>query len=134
LKALADKIHSNPYPGINIDNLPFFIPILTQAKGRTLVHDWVYENRAVYYLDFQKLGAKITLLDPHRIFVEGPTPLIGRDITAPDAIRPAMTLFVGMLAAAKGQSVLRNIYNIERGYEGLMEKLKKIGADVKREE
>ena len=133
LMALPDKIYGRPFPGLNIDNLPLFVPILTQAKGRTLVHDWVYENRAVYYLDFQKIGAKITLLDPHRVFVEGSTALEGRDLTAPDAIRPAMALLIGMLAA-KGQSILRNIYNIERGYEDLVEKLQAIGAKIKREE
>ncbi|PLX28979.1 UDP-N-acetylglucosamine 1-carboxyvinyltransferase [Candidatus Parcubacteria bacterium] len=70
LSALPDKVYGRPFPGLNIDNLPFFVPMLTQAKGRTLVHDWVYENRAIYYLELQKLGAEITLLDSHRVFVE----------------------------------------------------------------
>src|SRR3989344_263734 len=66
LYALEDKIHPNPYPGINIDNLPFFVPIATQAKGQTMVHDWVYENRAIYFTELNRLGANIALADPHR--------------------------------------------------------------------
>lgn len=133
LKALPDKIHAQPFPGINIDNLPFFVPILTQAHGRTLVHDWVYENRAIYYLELQKLGAKITLLDPHRVFVEGPTKFYPNELMCPPAIRPAMMVLIAMLAA-KGRSVLRNPYTIERGYESLAERLQAIGAMIKKED
>lgn len=133
LIALPDKIHAQPFPGINIDNLPFFVPILTQAKGRTLVHDWIYEDRAAYYLELQKLGAKITLLDLHRVFVEGPTKFIANEMMCPSAIRPAMVVLIGMLAA-KGKSVLRNPYTIERGYENLAERLQKIGAKISKVE
>src|SRR3989344_8499049 len=62
LIALADKIHPNPYPGINIDNLPFFVPIAIRAKGQTMIHDWIYENRAIYFTELNRLGADITLL------------------------------------------------------------------------
>jgi len=133
LQALPDKLTSQPFPGLNIDNVPLFIPILTQAKGRTLVHDWVYENRAIYYLDFQKLGAEITLLDTHRVFVEGPSELIGNELVCPPAIRPAMALLIGMLAA-KGTSVLRNPYPIERAYEHIVERLQGLGASIERVE
>ncbi len=133
LTALPDKIHGMPFPGINIDNVPLFIPIATTAKGRTLIHDWVFENRTFYYLEFQKLGAKVTLLDPHRVFVEGPTPLVAREVIAPDGIRPAMALLVGMLGA-KGTSKLRDIYVIERGYEDLETRLRGIGVDITRSE
>lgn len=133
LVALPDKVYGRPFPGLNIDNLPFFVPMLTQAKGRTLVHDWVYENRAIYYLELQKLGAQITLLDPHRVFVEGPTQLKGNELMCPPAIRPAVAVLIAMLAA-KGKSVLRNSYPIERGYENLAERLTKLGADIRREE
>jgi len=133
LDALPDKLTSRPFPGLNIDNVPLFIPILTQAKGRTLVHDWVYENRAIYYLDFQKLGAQITLLDTHRVFVEGPSELVGNELVCPPAIRPSMALLIGMLAA-KGTSVLRNPYPIERAYEHIVERLQALGASITREE
>src|SRR3989339_14528 len=130
LVALPDKVYGRPYPGLNIDNLPFFVPILTQARGRTLIHDWVYENRAIYYLELQKLGAKITLLDPHRIFVEGKTKLLPNELMCPPAIRPAMAVLIAMLAA-KGRSVLRNSYPIERGYEDLAVRLTALGAKIK---
>lgn len=133
LVALPDKIYGRPFPGLNIDNLPLFVPILTQARGRTLVHDWVYENRAIYYTEFQRLGAKITLLDPHRVFVEGPTKLSSAEIMCPSAIRPAMAVLIGMIAA-KGRSVLRNSYTIERGYEDLAQRLQKVGVKIERVE
>jgi len=133
LSALPDKVYGRPFPGLNIDNLPFFVPMLTQAKGRTLVHDWVYENRAIYYLELQKLGAEITLLDSHRVFVEGPRKLKANELMCPPAIRPAVAVLVAMLAA-KGISVLRNSYPIERGYEDLVGKLTSVGAHIERVE
>ncbi|PIZ95245.1 MAG: UDP-N-acetylglucosamine 1-carboxyvinyltransferase [Candidatus Magasanikbacteria bacterium CG_4_10_14_0_2_um_filter_33_14] len=133
LIALPDKIYGRPFPGLNIDNLPLFVPILTQAKGRTLVHDWVYENRAIYFLDFQKLGANLTLLDPHRVFVEGPSKLKGNELMCPPAIRPAVALLVAMIAAS-GKSVMRNSYTIERGYEDLAGRLSMVGANITYEE
>lgn len=129
LTALPDKIYGRPFPGLNIDNLPLFIPILTQARGRTMVHDWAYENRAAYSLDLRKLGANITLLDPHRIWVEGPTDFVSADIICPPALRPAVNLLIGMLAA-KGKSVLRNVDVIDRGYENLYAILNKAGAGI----
>jgi len=132
LTALPDKIHAQPFPGINIDNLPFFVPLLSLAKGRTLVHDWVYENRAIYYLELQKLGAKITLLDPHRVFVEGPSKFIPNELVCPPAIRPAMCILIAMLAAP-GRSILHNPYVIERGYENLAQRLQKLGACIRKE-
>jgi UDP-N-acetylglucosamine 1-carboxyvinyltransferase len=133
LKAPEDKIHANPYPGINMDNLPFFVPICIKAKGTTLIHDWVYENRAIYFLDFQKLGANLTLLDPHRVFVEGPSKLRGAELMCPPAIRPAVALLVAMIAAS-GKSILRNSYTIERGYEDLTGRLSKVGVHITYEE
>ena len=130
LVALPDKIYGRPFPGLNIDNLPLFVPILTQAVGRTLVHDWAYENRSVYLLDLLKLGAKITLLDPHRVWVEGPTKFTPNEIIAPPALRPAVNILVAMLAAP-GRSILRNPYEIDRGYEDLYMVLNKAGSDIK---
>ncbi|HEY4516437.1 MAG TPA: UDP-N-acetylglucosamine 1-carboxyvinyltransferase [Candidatus Paceibacterota bacterium] len=129
LVAPPEKIAPRPYPGINIDNLPFFVPVATQATGETLIHDWVYEGRARYYLELNKLGADIELLDPHRALVKGPTKLHAADIEAPPALRPATLLLIGMLAA-EGESMLSNVYPISRGYENLHERLKKLGASV----
>lgn len=130
LLAPVEKLYARPFPGLNIDNLPFFVSIATQAKGVTLVHDWVYENRAVYYVELNRLGAKITLADPHRVFIEGPTKLRGAEMMSPPALRPSAIILVAMLGA-KGKSVLKNTYAIERGYEDLVARLKKLGASVK---
>jgi UDP-N-acetylglucosamine 1-carboxyvinyltransferase len=131
LKAPVEKIDCRPFPGLNIDNLPFFVTIATQAKGETLIHDWVYENRAMYYTEMAHLGAKLKLADPHRLFVEGPTTLSGAEIICPSALRPSVILFVAMLAA-RGKSILKNTYTVERGYEDLCGRFKKLGASVKK--
>ncbi len=132
LKALPDKLHGRPYPGLNIDNVPLFVPILTQAKGETLVHDWVYENRAIYYLELKKLGADVLLLDPHRALIKGPTELKANEIVCPPAIRPGMAILIAMLAA-KGRSVLRGVYPIERAYDNLIQRLRLLGADISKD-
>lgn len=131
LTALPDKLYGRPFPGLNIDNVPLFLPILTQAKGKTLVHDWCYENRAVYYLELQKLGVNVLLLDPHRALVEGPAALMAAEMNCPPAIRPGMAIFIAMLAA-KGTSVLRNCYPLERAYDDLLGRLQKVGAVIQR--
>lgn len=130
LKALNDKIHSLPYPGINTDNLPFFVPIATQAKGTTLIHDWMWENRAIYFTELNRLGAQVTLADPHRVFIQGPTILKASQVVCPPALRPAVIILIAMLAA-HGTSTLRNVYSISRGYEDIAERLNAIGADIK---
>ncbi|HWB68080.1 MAG TPA: helix-turn-helix domain-containing protein, partial [Mycobacteriales bacterium] len=73
LHAPLDKVHPMPFPGLNIDNVPFFAAIAATADGTTLIHDWVYENRAIYLTELNRLGGRVTLLDPHRVWVEGPT-------------------------------------------------------------
>jgi UDP-N-acetylglucosamine 1-carboxyvinyltransferase len=129
LTALQDKIHANIYPGINQDNLPYFVPICAVAKGRTLIHDWTYENRAIYYTELTKIGANVELADPHRVYVSGPTSFSSADLVCPPALRPASLLLIGMMAA-KGKSKLRNVYTINRGYEDLAERLNSLGAHI----
>lgn len=130
LKALHDKIHANIYPGINIDNLPFFVPIAIKAKGQTMIHDWYYENRAIYFAELNRLGADITLADPHRVYIQGGTPLKPAQVVCPPALRPSMAILISMLGAS-GTSILRNVYMINRGYEEIAERLNSIGADIK---
>lgn len=130
LKCLEEKIHALPFPGINQDNLPFFVPIAMFAKGRTLIHDWAYENRAIYFTELTRLGAKITLLDPHRVYVEGPAKIKAAEMMCPPALRPAAIILVVMLAAP-GRSILRDVYSINRGYEDLQGRLRGIGAEIK---
>ena len=130
LTALLDKIESRPYPGLNIDNLPFFAIIATQAKGQTLIHDWVYENRAIHYKEIDKLGSDTILADPHRFYVNGATKLKPAEIICPPALRPAAIILIGMLGA-EGKSILRNVYSINRGYEDIAKRLNSLGAKIK---
>src|SRR3989344_1068599 len=130
LTALEEKIHPNVYPGLNIDNIPFFAIIATQAKGQTFIHDWVYEGRAIHYKELDKLGAEIILADPHRVYINGPTELRPSEVICPPALRPAAIILIRMLAA-KGRSVLRNVYSINRGYEDLVRRLNNLGAHIK---
>lgn len=129
LVAPLDKIHANVYPGLNQDNLPYFVPIAAIAKGRTLIHDWTYENRAIYYTELTKIGANVELADPHRVYVTGPVKFSNADVVCPPALRPASLLLIGMMAA-EGKSILRNVYTINRGYEDLAERLNSLGADI----
>ena len=130
LRAPKDKLHALPFPGINMDNLPFMGLIATVAEGRTLVHDWSYENRAIYFTELGKLNAKIELLDPHRVYIEGPTRWKPADVIAPPALRPTVVILLAMLAAP-GVSRLREVYQIDRGYEQLASRLNSIGAHIR---
>jgi UDP-N-acetylglucosamine 1-carboxyvinyltransferase len=129
LRAPLDKIHPMPFPGLNIDNLPFFAVIAATATGTTLLHDWVYENRAIYLTELTKLGGQVTLLDPHRVLLEGPTRWRAAEVVCPPALRPAVVILIAMLAA-KGTSVLRSVYVINRGYEDLAARLNSLGAQI----
>jgi UDP-N-acetylglucosamine 1-carboxyvinyltransferase len=129
LTAPADKIHPMPFPGLNIDNLPFFAIIAASATGTTMIHDWVYDNRAIYLTELTKVGVKVQLLDPHRVLITGPTRWRAAEVICPPALRPAVVILVAMLAAP-GTSVLRNVYVINRGYEDLAQRLDDLGATV----
>ena len=129
LKSPIDKIHPMPFPGLNIDNLPFFAVIAATAQGKTVIHDWVYENRAIYLTELNRLGAQVQLLDPHRVIVEGPTRWRGQQVVCPPALRPAVCILICMLAA-RGESVLRDVYVINRGYEDLANRLNALGANI----
>jgi UDP-N-acetylglucosamine 1-carboxyvinyltransferase len=129
LTSPIDKIHPMPFPGLNIDNVPFFAAIAATALGSTLIHDWVYDNRAIYLTELTRLGAQVKLLDPHRVLVEGPTRWRAAEMMCPPALRPAVVVLLAMMAA-EGTSVLRNVYVINRGYEDLAERLNMIGAQI----
>jgi len=129
LKAPKDKLHSMPFPGVNMDNLPFLGLIATAAEGRTLLHDWSYENRAIYFTELTKLNAQIEIVDPHRVYITGPTKWKPADVVAPPALRPSVVVMLAMLAAP-GDSVLRDIYSINRGYEDLANRLNTLGAQI----
>jgi UDP-N-acetylglucosamine 1-carboxyvinyltransferase len=130
LNAPEEKLHPLPGgAGINIDNLPYFLPIVAVAQGRTLIHDWVFEDRALMFTELKKIGVNMELADPHRVFVNGPTKWRSADIVAPSGLRPAVILLIGMLAAP-GISMLRNVYTINRGYEDLATRLNSLGANI----
>lgn len=129
LVAPVDKIHPMPFPGLNIDNLPFFSVIAAVAEGRTMIHDWVFENRAIYTTELANLNVKVELLDAHRLYVQGPTNWRPAELVAPQALRPAVVVLIGMLAAP-GTSILRNVYSINRGYQDFAVRLRHLGADI----
>ncbi|KAF3921024.1 hypothetical protein AA313_de0200874 [Arthrobotrys entomopaga] len=138
LRALEDKIHANPWPGLNADNLPYFLLIAAVASGRTLIHDWMYESRAGYYTDLRKLGVNVETLDQHRVYVHGPTTKFSlisegrreeKEMECPPALRPASCLLVGMLGV-EGVGVLKGVYTIKRGYEDLEGRLGALGARI----
>ncbi len=129
LIAPEDKLEAHDAPGMNMDNLPYFVPIAATAEGRTLIHDWSYENRAIYYTELTKLNANVQLADVHRAYVTGPTKWKAAEVICPPALRPAVLVLIGMLAAP-GTSILRNVYSISRGYEDLAARLNELGASI----
>ncbi len=124
------KIQALPYPGFPTDLLPVIMPLLTQAQGKSLVHDPLYENRFNYIQELRKMGADIEAVDPHRAFVFGKTPLHGVRIESWDIRAGAALVIAGLIA--KGQTSIENIYQIDRGYERIEEKLQSLGADIQR--
>jgi len=129
LVALEDKLEAHDDPGMNMDNLPYFVPLAAIARGTSLIHDWAYENRAIYYTELNKLNAEVDLVDIHRARIHGPTRWKPAEVICPPALRPAVLILIGMLAAP-GVSVLRNVYSINRGYEDLAERLNQLGAKI----
>lgn len=124
------RVQALPYPGFPTDLLPIVVPLLTQAQGRSLIHDPLYENRLNFLHELRKMGADIEIVDPHRAFVFGKTPLTGIKIAGWD-IRAGASLLVASLIADK-ETTIENIHQIDRGYEKIDEKLRAVGADIKR--
>ncbi|MEK7104178.1 MAG: UDP-N-acetylglucosamine 1-carboxyvinyltransferase [Patescibacteria group bacterium] len=124
------KVQALPYPGFPTDLLPLIVPLLTQADGKSLLHDPLYENRLSYIHQLRKMGADIEIVDPHRAFVFGPTELSGVSIESSDIRAGACLIVAGLLA--KGETIISNVSQIDRGYERIEERLQKLGADIKR--
>ena len=129
LKALDEKMYARPFPGLLIDNLPYFVVIATQATGRTIVNDFVMTERAPHFTELNNLGADIILADNHRVFVQGKTQLKSADLTCSLALHPGNMILVAMLGA-KGVSTLKEAYTLNAWYEGLFDNLNKLGASV----
>lgn len=127
---LIDKIQSFIYPGIHSDLQSPFGVLATQTKGSTLLHDPLYEGRLKYLEELIKMGAEIYFADPHRALINGPTKLYGTNLGSFD-LRGGAALIIAALIA-KGQSTIANIYQVDRGYENIEERLQKLGADIQR--
>jgi len=125
-----DKIQSLPYPGIHSDLQPELGVLATQTKGPTLIHDPLFEGRLKYLDELNKMGADIIFCDPHRAIVYGPSQLQGIEIPSSDLRAGAAMIIAGLIA--KGKTTIHNIYQIDRGYEKIEERLRQLGADIKR--
>lgn len=123
-------INVMPWPAFPTDLMSIAIVIATQSSGTILFHDWMYPSRMFFTDKLVGMGAQIVLCDPHRCIVQGPTPLTGEKMESPD-IRAGMSLVLASLSA-NGKSVIRNVNQIDRGYEKVDEKLRKLGADIVR--
>ena len=124
------QINVMPWPAFPTDLMSIAIVVATQAEGSILFHDWMYEGRMYFTDKLSGMGAQIVLCDPHRCIVQGPSELIGETVESPD-IRAGLALVLASLAA-EGKSTIRNVGQIDRGYERIDEKLRKLGADIQR--
>ena len=126
----STKIQVLPYPGFPTDLQPHTSVLLTQAQGKSLIHDPLYENRFQYMHELRKMGADIEITDPHRALIFGKTDLIGNKINAPDIRSGAALILAGLIA--KEKTIIEDISQIERGHEKIEEKLKKLGAQIEK--
>jgi UDP-N-acetylglucosamine 1-carboxyvinyltransferase len=125
------EISVMPWPAFPTDLMSIAIVVATQSKGTVLFHDWMYPSRMFFTDKLVGMGAQIVLCDPHRCIVQGPSQLYSEKMESPD-IRAGMALLLAALSA-KGISTIRNVAQIERGYERIDEKLKALGANIKRQ-
>ncbi len=123
-------IKDAPWPGFPADLMSVTIVLASQAQGTVLIHEKMFESRLYFVDQLIALGARIILCDPHRCVVQGPSPLHGDEVSSPD-IRAGMALLVAALCA-EGQSCIRNIRQIDRGYEQVEKKLRRLGAKIER--
>jgi UDP-N-acetylglucosamine 1-carboxyvinyltransferase len=127
---MIPEIKVMPWPAFPTDLMSIAIVVATQSRGSTLFHDWMYPSRMYFTDKLVSMGAQIVLCDPHRCIVQGPTKLFAEMLESPD-IRAGMALVIAALAA-EGESVIRNVGQIDRGYERIDEKLRALGARIER--
>lgn len=125
------EIKTNIWPAFPTDLMSIAIAVATQSRGSVLFHDWMYPSRMFFTDKLVSMGAQIVLCDPHRCIVTGPSKLYGEKVESPD-IRAGMTLVLAALAA-QGTSVIRNVGQIDRGYEAVDAKLCSLGAKIERQ-
>jgi UDP-N-acetylglucosamine 1-carboxyvinyltransferase len=131
IRGAIPEISVMPWPAFPTDLMSIAIVVATQSQGTVLFHDWMYEGRMYFTDKLTGMGAQIVLCDPHRCIVQGPTKLLGGEVDSPD-IRAGLALVLAALAA-KGTSMIHNVGQIDRGYERIDEKLKQLGAIIRRE-
>ncbi len=119
-----------PWPSFPTDLMSIAIVVATQSRGSILFHDWMYPSRMYFTDKLVSMGAQIVLCDPHRCIVQGPTQLSGEQLESPD-IRAGMALVLAALSA-KGESIIRNVSQIDRGYQDVDQKFRELGADIVR--
>jgi UDP-N-acetylglucosamine 1-carboxyvinyltransferase len=120
-----------PWPSFPTDLMSIAIVMATQSRGSILFHDWMYPGRMFFTDKLVGMGAHIVLCDPHRCIVQGPSKLYGEKMESPD-IRAGMALVLAALSA-QGTSVIRNVGQIDRGYEKVEQKLLALGAKIERQ-
>ncbi len=123
-------IKDDPWPAFPADLMSIAIVVASQSQGTVLIHEKMFESRLYFVDQLIAMGARIILCDPHRCVVQGPSPLQGDEVSSPD-IRAGMALLIAALCA-EGQSLIRNIRQIDRGYENVEEKLRSLGAKIRR--
>jgi UDP-N-acetylglucosamine 1-carboxyvinyltransferase len=126
----ATSISTHEYPGFATDLQPPYTLLMTQAKGMSLIHETIFEGRLFFTDQLNSMGAAIVMCDPHRVVISGPTGLYGKTLTSPDLRAGITMLLAGMIAF--GKTTIENIYQIDRGYEKIDERLNALGADIKR--
>ena len=130
LNDVIPKVDDAPWPGFPADMMSIAIVVATQCDGTVLFHEKLFESRLHFVDKLIGMGAQIIMCDPHRCIVQGPTQLQAETLESPD-IRAGMALLIAALCA-KGESIIRNINQIERGYEGVDHKLRSLGAHINR--
>jgi UDP-N-acetylglucosamine 1-carboxyvinyltransferase len=124
------SIKTHEYPGFPTDLQSPYTVLMTQASGSSIIFETIYDRRLLYSDLLSQMGADIIMCDPHRIVVNGPSALHGRHLTSPD-LRAGIALIIAALTA-NGKTEIDNIYQIERGYENIVERLSHLGADIKK--
>jgi len=130
LDGAIPEIKTNVWPAFPTDLISIAITVATQAKGSVMFHDWMFSGRMYFTDKLVGMGAKIILCDPFRCLVQGPNQLYGENLESPD-IRAGMSMLLAALTA-KGKSTVRNISQIERGYQDVDQKLRALGAHIER--
>lgn len=131
LGGMIPKIDDSPWPGFPPDLTSIMTVVATQVEGTVLIHEKMFESRMFFVDKLIAMGARITLCDPHRAVVSGPSTLHGSELISPD-VRAGMAMIIAAMSA-RGESIIKNVYQVERGYENLTKRLQSLGAHIVRQ-